>query len=267
MTSTASKNLYQRRNQAKKEVYDHEFSKVKTGGLQYAYMPIESIKPIVEKAYNNAGIVLDIIGLEYADVTAPEQRVTTGYDGNQSKSTWMYVRGKLTIRLVNIDEPDDKLTVDVIGEAKDNSDKVINKVYTAALKNFYKIEFNISEGPKDDTDAIQTDADLDKKAEPKPKPSPAENEKKFTVKEAKEDPFFSKKSEAPKPKAEKDEPKAEEDGISDATLNTYLLKAGKDARYAEIINTAVKSFNVVSVTLLPREKRLELMAKIEEGIA
>jgi len=246
-----TKNLYQRRNAAKKEVYDHEFAKIKTGGLQYAYMPIESIKPIVERAWNNVGIVMDIIGLDVSNVLHPEERTSTGYDGKATKSTWLFVRGTLTLKLVNIDDPQDTFTVEVIGEAKDNSDKVINKVYTSALKNFYKIEFNVSEGPKDDIDSIQSDSELDK-SEPAPKPS--DNNMK---KAAAQDPFFGKKE--PKPKIE-------EKDISDATLNTYLLKASKNAEYAPIIKDAVAAAKVVSVTMLPREDRLKLMAKIEEMI-
>jgi len=257
MTSPTTKNLYQRRNAAKKQVYEHEFSKVKTGGLQYAYMPIESIKPIVEKAYNDNGIVIDIIGLEHEDVREPEKRESTNPYGDKSSSTWLFVRGTLTIKLVNIDDPGDSLTIPVVGEAKDNSDKVINKVYTAALKNFYKIEFNISEGPKDDTDAIQTDADLEKpqkavgkKAEARPIERTLEGAIERKIKT--NDPFFKPVS---KP--------SEEDSISDAQLNTGLLRAAKDPRFAEMIGELVLMNDVSSVTQLSRETRLVLMKKIE----
>ena len=243
-----SKNLYQRRNDAKKKVFEHEFSKVKTGELKYAYLPIEQIKPIVEDAYNAAGIVMDIISLDLTEVMPPDIRTSTGYDGNPSKSTWLHMRGTLTIKLVNMDEPSDCVTVEVIGEAKDNSDKVTSKVYTSAIKNFYKAEFNISEGPKDDTDATQSDADLEKQS----KATPKKNEtKRFTTPSA--DPFFSGK---------KAEPVAE---IDDAALNTGLLKAGKDPAYAPIIKEAVTAGKVASVTQLPRDIKLQLMARIEEG--
>jgi hypothetical protein len=247
MTSTPTKNLCQRRIDAKKEVFKHEFSKVKTPGLQYAYMPIEKIKPIVEEAYNNAGIVIDIIGLETENVLEPEKRTTKNSYGEESTSTWFFVRGVLDLRLVNIDDPADTYELSVIGEAKDNSDKVINKVYTAALKNFYKIEFNISEGPKDDTDAIQTDADLEKAARQTQQPKVAQKA-----------PVTAQKAKEP--------PKDELTEISDTTLNNGLLKASKDPMFSAMFKDALELAGVTSVLRLDRDMKIALMRKIEEAI-
>jgi len=246
--SRAGKNLYQRRNAAKKEVYEHTFKKVKTDGLKYAYLPIETIKPIVERAYNNEGIIIDVGGLDIEEVAPPTVKQSQ-YDGGSS--TWYHMRGTLTVTLVNMDDPADKITLSVVGEAKDNSDKVINKVYTAALKNFYKIEFNISDGQKDDTDAIQSDEALEKATPPG---------KTTTKKMQTDDPFFNgakKKKETVAPK----------DDISDDVLNTGLLKASRDPRFSQLVKDTMIMMGAQSVVLLPREMRLELMQKIEEGSA
>ena len=144
-------NLYQRRIKAKEAFYRHELTKTRSDGLKFSYMAMEQIKPLVEKAYNDNGIVIDIVSMHLENVVEPWMQ-KNNYGG---ETQWHHQKGRLTLNLVNSDDPKDKAEVRVWGEAKDNSDKVINKVYTTAMKNFYKIEFNISEGPKDDTDAEQ----------------------------------------------------------------------------------------------------------------
>ena len=157
MTSD-SPNIYQRRNAAKKEVRAHNFEKVTGEGLNYKYHPIETIKPVVEDAWNNAGVVMDILDLEYEPLREPW--ITVSNYGKES----MWIHGVYTayIELVNMDDPSDKCHFIYKADAKDNSDKSYSKAYTAILKNFYKAEFNISESPKDDPDSLQTDSDIEK---------------------------------------------------------------------------------------------------------
>lgn len=186
-------NIYQRRSMAKKIVREASFSKVKGEGLKYLYLPIEQIKPVVESAWNEAGIVMDILFEDVTDVREPTEKVSQ-YTGE--KSIWYHKRMELGIALVNIDNPEDRYTCVITGEAKDNSDKTWNKLYTAALKNLYKIEYNIAER-KDDTDELQDEAMIEQanvgkgawrkqpqsadpffskpvaKAEPKPEPTSA----------------------------------------------------------------------------------------------
>lgn len=147
-------NIYQRRNLAKKIVREASFSKVKGEGLKYLYLPVDQIKPVVESAWNDAGIVMDILFEDVTDVREPTEKVSQ-YTGE--KSIWYHKRMELGIALVNIDNPEDRYTCVITGEAKDNSDKTWNKLYTAALKNLYKIEYNIAER-KDDTDELQDEA-------------------------------------------------------------------------------------------------------------
>lgn len=147
-------NIYQRRNLAKRIVREASFSKVKGEGLKYSYLPVDQIKPVVESAWNDAGIVMDVLFEDVTDVREPTEKVSQ-YSGD--KSVWYHKRMELGIALVNVDDPEDRYTCVITGEAKDNSDKTWNKLYTAALKNFYKIEYNIAER-KDDTDELQDEA-------------------------------------------------------------------------------------------------------------
>jgi len=216
-------NLYQRRNLAKKAVFEHEFSKIMGEGLKYKYLPVEQIKPVVEKAWNDAGIVMDPGDMEEENVREPWD-VQSQYG---TSSRWYHVKGKVSFTLVNIDDPSDKVTFVMIGEAKDNSDKTYNKVYTSALKNFYKMEFNISEGPKDDTDSIQSDDQLEKEIAPVVKRrSPPAN-----------DPFFGKQA---KTETKDDFVTGDKIAISDeipteAEMVSVISVKGAQAKYKEVV--------------------------------
>lgn len=149
-------NIYQRRNAAKRAVYEHEFSKTESQGLRYKYISIDQVKPVVEKAWNESGIVMDIIDTEFSKMRDDwEQRSEYG------PSHWFHVELRLKVALVNMDDPGDRVEIEVYGEGKDNSDKAESKAYTAAIKNLYKLEFNIAEGPKDDPDSLQSDEEIE----------------------------------------------------------------------------------------------------------
>lgn len=182
-------NIYQRRNMAKKIVREASFSKVKGEGLKYTYLPVDQIKPVVESAWNDAGIVMDVLFEDVTDVREPIEK-TSQYTGE--KTMWYHRRMELGIALVNIDNPEDRYQCVITGEAKDNSDKTWNKLYTSALKNFYKIEYNISER-KDDTDELQDEAMIEQanagKGAWRKQPQSA-------------DPFFSKATPKAEPKPE-----------------------------------------------------------------
>lgn len=151
-------NIYQRRNAAKKEVRKHNFEKITGEGLNYEFLPVETVKPVVEDAWNNAGVVMDILDIEYEPLREPWKTVS-----NYGKeSMWFHGVYTANIELVNMDDPSDKCHFIYKADAKDNSDKSFSKAYTAILKNFYKAEFNISESPKDDPDSLQTDSDIEK---------------------------------------------------------------------------------------------------------
>lgn len=144
-----SLNVYQRLNLAKRLAAAAQLTKVKGEGLKFAYLPVDQMKPIVEEAMNTAGIVLMRSPIEYEDAREPWE-VRNDYG---AVTHWFHIRGRRSYWWVNVDNPEDKTEpVEYDGEAKDNSDKTLNKLSTAILKAFYKEEFNFSESPKDDTD-------------------------------------------------------------------------------------------------------------------
>lgn len=162
-----TKNVYQRLVNAKMEVQTKTFRK--KDGTQYPYLTIEEMKPAVASAENNAGLA---------------RIVTTGEIDEYGK-TGMNLTISLDIKLVNIDKPEEYISFSFVGYGKDSYDKAFSKAYTMALKSYFKSIYDIAE-EKEDPDGIQ---------EP-PKKAPE-------FSKAKNDSFFSKKTDPPKeqPKA------------------------------------------------------------------
>lgn len=164
---TEGPGLFERLAQARQEFQKKaDFKKVKTGGLQYAYLPIEAAKPLIEECTSKVGVT--ILPTDMEILPAP----FTFRDGKQA-----YITAVITFELSCQEESKE---VRIMAEANDYSDKAINKVYTMAYKNLIKIVFGYSESAKDDSkydDAREQDndfnqADVPKKAEA-PKKVPA----------------------------------------------------------------------------------------------
>ena len=149
--------LYERLAQARAEFQkEADFKKVKGGGLQYAYLPVEIAKPLVERYTSKVGIT--IIPTDMEILPAP----FTFRDGKQA-----YITAVVTFELAC---QTDIKEIKVMAEASDYSDKAINKVYTMAYKNLIKIVFGFSESGKDDSkfdDARQQDNDFNQADVPK----------------------------------------------------------------------------------------------------
>jgi len=211
-------NVYQRVSQAKKIVARYTFSKVKGQELKFPYLPIDQVKPVVEDAMNQAGLVLirgDLTDIE--DVREPWD-VKNDWG---AVTHWLHIRASQEFTWVNIDNPEDRYTQTFTGEAKDNSDKTLSKLYTSIYKNFIKAEFNVSDSPKDDIDNTEDEV----KAE-------AEARRASAFDKAAKDPFFGKKS-APK--------------VSDAALDRpvevkveQIIKMAKDPTARLRMNPIVK---------------------------
>ena len=231
-----ARNVYQRLSEAKKLVAKATFTKAKGEGLKYDYLPIEKIKPVVEDAMNEAGLVLIFGDLDTYEVR-PAYEKTSPYDGG--KSWWLHLGGTQTFTWVNIDEPADRLEMTFTGEAKDNSDKCVSKLYTAIIKNFYKQVFNISTDRKDDPDNTEDE----KRLEDAERRMRAEE----SARKAAKDPFFGKKpAEAEKTKKEKQTedniPPAEAPAVTEITLERprevkedTINKACKDANLRLVV--------------------------------
>ena len=133
------------------------FSKVKTDGLKFAYLPIEQAKPIIEQVTAKNGITILPMSFEIVEGMTKREDKTNSY-GNVT--SWLYMTANVTFRIAS---PEESIDLDIMAEAQDNSDKCINKVYTMAYKNLVKIVFGFAESGKDDSkfdDARQQDNDF-----------------------------------------------------------------------------------------------------------
>lgn len=173
-------NVYQRVSAAKKIVAAYTFSKVKGEGLKFPYLPIDQVKPVVEDAMNKAGLVLLRGDLESVEAVRDPWEVKNDWG---AVTYWLHIKAAQEFTWVNIDNPEDRYTQTFQGEAKDNSDKTLSKLYTSIYKNFIKAEFNISDSPKDDIDNTEDEVKAERASARTP---------------ARPDPFFNKPA---KPKA------------------------------------------------------------------
>lgn len=158
MTEPAE-NIYSRLARARKAFQSKgDFKKIKTDGLRFAYLPVESAKPLIEECTSEEGVT--IIPLTYSivsDRTGKYTRTT-----NYGEKEWYFECADIDFCIAG---PEDSFTVTIRAEAQDtaDSDKVVNKVYTMAYKNLIKILFGFSESGKDDSkfdDAREQDNDF-----------------------------------------------------------------------------------------------------------
>lgn len=161
---TEGPGLFERLAQARQEFQKKaDFKKVKTGGLQYAYLPIEAAKPLIEECTSKVGVT--IVPTDVELLPAP----FTFRDGKQA-----YITAIITFELSCQEESRE---LRIMAEANDYSDKAINKVYTMAYKNLIKIVFGFSESAKDDSkfsDAREQDNDFNQADVPKRVPAKKE---------------------------------------------------------------------------------------------
>lgn len=181
-------NVYQRVSIAKRIVAKYTFSKVMPDSgakgeqkLKYPYLPIDQVKPVVEDAMNKAGLVL--LRGELADIEDVREPWNVKNDWGVEVH-WLHIRASQEFTWVNIDNPADRYTQLFAGEAKDNSDKTLSKLYTSIYKNFIKAEFNISDSPKDDIDNTEDEVK-------------EEAAQRKAAANARPDPFFNKGKAAP----------------------------------------------------------------------
>lgn len=222
MASSTPENVYQRISAMKKLVAEATFTKVKGEGLKFSYLPVDQMKPIVEDAMNKVGLYLLRGPIEWEQMREPWES-NNGY--NTTK--WFHLYGRRSFQWVNVDDPSDRSEPQTYdGEAKDNSDKTLNKLSTAILKAFYKEEFNISESPRDDTDNTEDEVKAEKAA----------HQAKMN-KQVKDDPFFGGKKAAPAPNPE---PTAISTDRPRETMVQTIVKASKDMMLRPVVKKAIQ---------------------------
>lgn len=149
-----SENVYTRLAKARAEFQKKaDFSKVKTDGLKYAYLPIEQAKPLIEEVTAEQGITIlpyDLHIIEGVERTYHYNKESP-YDKKITK--WSFITAKIDFIIAGPEL--DTIEMSITAEAQDNSDKCISKLYTAGYKNLVKIVFGFAENAKDDADASQ----------------------------------------------------------------------------------------------------------------
>ena len=138
---TEIKNIYQRCLEAKKTLAANPW-RLENQNTMFKTISIDQMKEAIEKAHVEHGIIVQMG--EVVEFT----RERVGEKGN----LYNY-KGVVKFLWVNPDNPADKREVVSIGEAMDTGDKGVSKFCTNALKNMYKIEYNIAERG-DDIDEV-----------------------------------------------------------------------------------------------------------------
>lgn len=121
---------------------------VKAGNNTYGFIPISSILEEVRRVKARHGIIVIFSSVRYA-VDQGEKRVTQVSHGQYGDTTWQVANGHYDVQLINSDDPEDTMSLTVSCEAKDNSDKLDNKLLTNAMRSLYRSLFDIDEGSED----------------------------------------------------------------------------------------------------------------------
>ena len=139
-----SLNVYQRMNRVYKIIGSQEWVKSMENN-QFKSIPIDAMRKGVREACAEAGLVH--VGPKDLDY----ERIST--DG---KTTFRYV-GTCKFEYINIDNPEERIEFETMGEAMDNGDKCVGKFITNLIKNHYKAAFDIGEQGKDDVDSYSNE--------------------------------------------------------------------------------------------------------------
>ena len=125
----SDKNIYQRINAVMKEVtYVQKDKAVTGGGASYKAVTHDQVVSVIRSSLVSNGIVIETSQesgefIVMRDLNATPQPVKMG----------LY-RGRYTVKLVNIDKPEDRVLVSIDAHAQDNGDKAPGKCITYAVK-------------------------------------------------------------------------------------------------------------------------------------
>tara|TARA_R100000541_G_scaffold1817_1_gene6786 strand:- start:830 stop:1462 length:633 start_codon:yes stop_codon:yes gene_type:complete len=153
--TVTGKNIYQRINAVMTEVEYIQKDKAVTGGGQnYKAVTHDQVNAACRKSIVSNGIVIvprQISGefLVMRDINATPQPVKMG----------LY-SGSYEIDFVNMDKPEEKVTVSVQAHASDNGDKAPGKAMTYAVKTAVVKQFYFETGENDESRTEQDDVDF-----------------------------------------------------------------------------------------------------------
>lgn len=140
---TDNLNVYQRMNKVYKIIGSQAWVK-DMENKQFKSIPIDAMRKGVREACAEAGLIhVGPKDLDYEQIST---------DGR----TFRYV-GTCKFEYVNIDNPEERIEFETMGEAMDNGDKCVGKFITNLIKNHYKAAFDIGEQGKDDVDSYSNE--------------------------------------------------------------------------------------------------------------
>lgn len=177
--------VHQRIAQAAQIIAAETFSKsgtVNPGTRQaYNFIPISQILETVRRAQAKAGVFV-VFGAPEYDPQQRERRWEYETTNPQfgTKTTWYCANGHITATIYGADG--DSIETVVPFEAKDNSDKLTNKILSNAMRSLYRTLYSIDEGSAD-PEAENVPNEVVETAAKEPR--------KAALESAQEDPFFS----------------------------------------------------------------------------
>ena len=152
---TSGRTIYDRIDQAYAEIAKAVFAKSGRvqGSASYAYIPIGQMLEIVRQAHARAGVKVLLGRPEYDPDMGEGRREmrmqrTNPVTGKPYETIEYYAVGHMAVRILGAG-PDDCIETEVGFEARDNSDKLTNKIYTNVERNLYRTLYAIDEGGPD----------------------------------------------------------------------------------------------------------------------
>jgi hypothetical protein len=161
-------NIYQRMNLVMKEV-DYIKKRVKKDGMKYNFVSHDDVSSLLHDPLAENGIMM----IPTIDGYKIEWAKSFKTDYNTKARTEIEEKThilNMTVHFVNIDKPEDRITVTGCGYAIDNEDKGYGKAMSYALKYVLLKTFLLESGDEDDIDAYQEDSSKKPASKPAPKP-------------------------------------------------------------------------------------------------
>lgn len=150
-----SKNLYQRIL----AVMEYMGAVGKTGQTNYdgnyAYHKIDDIDDKLRQALIANGLIAVIVDIENFNLKFYED------ESRKNKVTW-YAECLISILIINVDNPEEKLTIKSWGQGIDYSDKATGKAISYASKAAYLSAFHLRGQPDNEADNIPRPAQREK---------------------------------------------------------------------------------------------------------
>lgn len=136
-------NIYQRINAVQKLVeYVKKDAKVDGGGAKYAAVTHDNVVAMIRKHLVDNGVLI------VPDQTQGE--ILVHRDKEKGINMHLY-KGVYAISFVNIDKPEDRITVNIEAHANDNGDKATGKAITYATKSAILKVFLLETGLDDES--------------------------------------------------------------------------------------------------------------------